>query len=139
MPILGLMDSGFLYALYDAADRHHAVVVAVRRTQGLRTIVPDIVLVEAAFLARRSRGIPGVLRLLDSFQQAVFPLEMMTRQDLQRVREIMAKYQDSEFDFVDCCLMALAERLGITRIYTIDQRDFRIFRPRHCDHFDLLP
>jgi predicted nucleic acid-binding protein len=53
--------------------------------------------------------------------------------------EIMTTYHDAKFDFVDCSLMALAERLAITVICTLDQRDFSIFRPNHSDHLTLLP
>lgn len=35
--------------------------------------------------------------------------------------------------------MAMAERLGITRILTFDQRDFGMYRPSHVERFDLLP
>lgn len=42
-------------------------------------------------------------------------------------------------DFVDITLAAVAERLGIRQILTLDQRDFRILRPRHCEHFELAP
>ena len=40
----------------------------------------------------------------------------------------MEKYADARFDFVDCCIMALAERLAITQICTFDRRDFSIFK-----------
>lgn len=48
-------------------------------------------------------------------------------------------YGDVAFYIVDCCIMAIAERLGVTRIATFDRRDFSIFRPQHCDFFELLP
>jgi len=48
-------------------------------------------------------------------------------------------YADAGFDFVDCCIMALAERLQITPIYTFDHRDFAIFRRQHCPYLELLP
>jgi uncharacterized protein len=35
--------------------------------------------------------------------------------------------------------IAIAERLNITTVLTIDQRDFRLFRPKHCESFKLLP
>jgi hypothetical protein len=66
-------------------------------------------------------------------------LEAITLADLSRVRDIMATYADNRFDFVDCCIMALAERLNITQIYTFDRRDFQVFRPSHCDYLELLP
>jgi hypothetical protein len=40
----------------------------------------------------------------------------------------------------DCSrIAALSERLQVTRILTLDRRDFQILRPRHIDHFELLP
>ncbi len=33
---------------------------------------------------------------------------------------------------------ALAERLNITRLLTLDRRHFSIVRPRHCPAFDLI-
>ena len=36
-------------------------------------------------------------------------------------------------------IMALAERLNIHHILTLDRRDFRAMRPRHCPVFELLP
>jgi predicted nucleic acid-binding protein len=35
--------------------------------------------------------------------------------------------------------MAVAERLNIGRVLTLDRRDFQIMRPRHRDFFELLP
>ncbi|MCU0482246.1 MAG: PIN domain-containing protein, partial [Anaerolineae bacterium] len=59
--------------------------------------------------------------------------------DFIRMREIMTDYRDAKFDFVDCCIMALAERLNITHICTFDRRDFGIFRPKHVANLNLLP
>lgn len=58
---------------------------------------------------------------------------------LGRAREILITYDNAEFDIVDCAIMAIAERLDITRIATFDRRDFSIFQPRHCDFLELLP
>jgi uncharacterized protein len=33
----------------------------------------------------------------------------------------------------------VAERQGITRILTLDRRDFGMVLPRHATHFDILP
>ncbi len=59
--------------------------------------------------------------------------------DVIRAAQIMERYADARFDFVDCCIMALAERLNITQVCTFDRRDFSIFRPTHCEHLELLP
>ena len=47
-----------------------------------------------------------------------------------RVAEILDEYLDSRIDFVDASVMAVAERYGSTKILTLDQRDFRLYRPQ---------
>ena len=66
-------------------------------------------------------------------------LESLTAIDLERVIQILEQYADSQLDFVDAAIVAISERLGITRILTLDRRDFSLVRPRHCDYFELLP
>lgn len=55
------------------------------------------------------------------------------------MHEIMNRYSDNAFDYTDVAIMALAERLSISRIATFDQRDFGVYRPTHCEYFELLP
>jgi uncharacterized protein len=33
----------------------------------------------------------------------------------------------------------MAERLGVTRLLTLDRRHFGLIRPRHCPALDILP
>jgi hypothetical protein len=42
-------------------------------------------------------------------------------------------------DVADACVIALAERLGVTRVATLDTRHFSVVRPRHVPAFTLLP
>ncbi len=58
---------------------------------------------------------------------------------MRRMEAIMTRYASARFDYADVAQMVLAERLKITQIYTFDRRDFSIFRPQHCDAFELLP
>ncbi|MBN1562432.1 MAG: PIN domain-containing protein [Anaerolineae bacterium] len=134
-----LIDSSFLYALYDYSDRRHELVERVARTRAGTFVIPNVVLTETTFLFSRSGGVPAVARFLHEFVNAEPRLQGVTIAVLQRARDIMIAYHDSRFDFVDCCLMALAEQLQITQIGTLDRRDFAIYRPTHCDYFDLLP
>lgn len=134
-----LVDTGFLYALLDETDRFHRTVSSVSELRNSKVIVPDAVLVEATYLALRAGGVYAVIGCLKGFESRDFHLEPITRSDVTRAREIMEKYRSSEFDFVDCCIMALSERLNIRTVCTIDHDDFRIFRPKHCEYLELLP
>ncbi|MEV8634706.1 hypothetical protein AB0395_23920 [Streptosporangium sp. NPDC051023] len=39
---------------------------------------------------------------------------------------------------VDTSVLAVAERLGLTEVVTLDRRHFTVVRPRHVDVFTLL-
>ncbi|WP_287526541.1 hypothetical protein [Okeania sp. SIO2C2] len=40
---------------------------------------------------------------------------------------------------VDASVMAIAERLEITKFLTLERRDFQLFRPKHCQFFEIMP
>jgi len=66
-------------------------------------------------------------------------VEPLTELDLRRTIEILDQYRDAEFGMVDAATMAIAERLKIEVILTLDRRDFGLFRPKHCAAFRLVP
>lgn len=134
-----LIDTGFLYALFDEGDLYHEAANQVRQFEVGLPLVPDIVLVEATFLAARDGQTWGVINFLSIFEQQNFELVSITMADVVRAREIMQRYMSRQLDFVDCCIMALAERLDICRICTIDPLDFQIFKPTHCQALETLP
>jgi uncharacterized protein len=134
-----LVDSSFLYALYSRDDNHHETVIAVAELYHAQFIIPYVVLTEVAFLFRRAGGAPAVARFLAALVKSRHQYEITAPSDLLRAHDILIEYADVNLDFVDCCLMALAERLDVTQIATLDRRDFSIFRPRHCDYLELLP
>jgi predicted nucleic acid-binding protein len=59
----------------------------------------------------------GVLQLL--------PLDFT---DVPRMRELMSKYADHPMDLADAALVRVAEREGIQKIFTVDRKDFNVYR-----------
>jgi predicted nucleic acid-binding protein len=53
--------------------------------------------------------------------------------------ELAEIYADFPLGTTDAAVVAVAERLGITEIATLDRRHFLAVRPRHTKGFDLLP
>jgi uncharacterized protein len=101
-------------------------------------------ILDTSFLfALTDQGDRNYQRVLAVAQSAKEPLvlqvECLTAEDLVRVHGILEQYTDSQLDFTDAAIVAIAERLNITRVYTLDRRDFSIIRPSHCDYFELLP
>jgi predicted nucleic acid-binding protein len=56
-----------------------------------------------------------------------------------RMAELMRQYADFPLGAADASIVALAERLDTDVIITLDRRHFSAIRPRHCEHFRLLP
>jgi uncharacterized protein len=70
---------------------------------------------------------------------AELTLEIPRQEDYSRSAEILRQYSDAKVDFVDTMIVAIAERLNITRVLTLDRRDFQLIRPKHCSGFEILP
>ncbi|MEO0376914.1 MAG: twitching motility protein PilT [Cyanobacteria bacterium P01_A01_bin.17] len=96
-------------------------------------------MVEVAYLIGRDVGIPTVVKFLQGISTSRFTLIEATAKDIERTADILNQYADSKVDFVDASVMAIAERLDITTVLTIDRRDFSLFRPLHCQNFMLRP
>jgi uncharacterized protein len=134
-----LLDSSYLYVLFKRNDSKYESAVEVADLYRGSFIVSEVTLTEVAFLFNREGGVPAVVKFMDQLVRLQAQMEPLTYPDLMRARQIMNLYLDSKLDFVDCCLMALSERLNITQICTFDTRDFMIFRPRHVNYLEILP
>jgi len=101
--------------------------------------LPDVVLPELAYLILRELEVSVLTDFLRSVANGDFTLVRTTESDLKRAAEILEKYDDNNIDLVDAVIFAMAERLKIEKILTIDRRHFGVFRPAHCEAFELLP
>jgi len=132
-----LIDAGPLVALISAGDSHHR---ACRRTlealeEPLGTAWPAIT--EAMYLLRASwAGQQALWEVLERGAVALLPLDA---DDIPRMRELMGKYQDLPMDLADAALVRIAEREKIQTVFTLDRRDFTIYRPVGIGRFTILP
>ena len=76
---------------------------------------------------------------IQNLQDPIWQIEQVQPQDWARVDELLNQYADARLDLVDATLVAAAERLNIETLLTLDQRDFRLIRPKHVDYFSILP
>ncbi|MDQ3322460.1 MAG: PIN domain-containing protein [Acidobacteriota bacterium] len=135
-----LLDSGFLYAQLNGKDNHHAAVAAASKIAERESIIlPVPVIAEVAYLLQRDLKIETVATFLENLSDADLILETPLAEDYRRSAEVLRKYDDANIDFVDAVIVAIAERLNITKILTVDRRHFGAFKPRHCRAFEILP
>jgi hypothetical protein len=59
--------------------------------------------------------------------------------DLGRCGNLQERNRDLALGVVDASVVALAERLGESKVATLDQRHFRAVRPAHVASLELLP
>ena len=134
-----ILDTSFLFALTDQSDRNHERVLAVAQSSNEILVLPVAVLPEICYLIMSRLGHQVMRHFVSSLTTQAVQIEPVTSEDLLRINEVLEQYADSQLDFTDTAIVAIAERLVIDRIYTLDRRDFSIIRPNHCDYFELLP
>jgi predicted nucleic acid-binding protein len=134
-----IVDSGFLYALINSREDRHRDVSEVIELLEEPMVFPISALTEVCYMIGRDLGPAELAAFVQNLANGDLILEGLTRDDLRRIAAVLAKYADARVDFVDAAIVALAERLKVTRILTLDRRHFELFRPQHCAAFEILP
>ncbi|HEY2135454.1 MAG TPA: PIN domain-containing protein [Xanthobacteraceae bacterium] len=119
-----VVDAGPLIALFDRDDRHHRRAVEFVRDCRARLVTNLAVLTEATFLLRFS---VAAQRDLLWWAHNALDIDQHTSADLPRIIALLEKYRDMPADFADASLVAMAERLDLSRVASVD-RDFAIYR-----------
>lgn len=91
------------------------------------------------YLLERERGSRVEAAFLRSFGQGSFTLAPLTLADTDRMAELVETYADFPLGGVDAAVIAIAERLNVPIIATLDRRHFTAVRPQHVPAFTLLP
>ncbi len=102
-------------------------------------IVPTLVITEVAYLIASRLGWQAETRFLGDLAAGEMSLEPVDPKDILRIAELVARYHDLPLGTVDASVIAVAERLGVTEVATLDRRHFTVVRPRHVEAFNLLP
>ncbi len=123
-----LLDTGPLVALFDPADVWHARCVTRLEhfEEPLCTTVP--VLVEALHLLTPAST--GAQRLMEFIAEGGMQVWFLDDDSLARTFELIVRYANVPMDLADGSLVVAAEQLNIRKVFSIDRRDFAIYRIR---------
>jgi hypothetical protein len=132
-----LVDTGPIVAILSRRDQYHRTCVeALRDMPGpLFTCWP--VITEAAWLLRRDSN--AVQKLLNSIDTGFLALLSLGTDDAKPITAIMKKYRNIRIQLADATLVHLAARDGLDTIFTLDQRDFSVYRLPKGRVFQILP
>ena len=132
-----LLDTGPLVAAIDRSDKHHARCAALLESAGGPLLVPTTVLVEVCWLLEERPDIESAF--LASVTTGEFEHITITAGDLARMAELVRTYAALPLGAVDASVIAVAERLKLTNVATLDRRHFTVVRPKHTPALNLLP
>ena len=134
-----LVDTGILYALSDIDDAWHESAKTFLQNITDTLVVSITVLPETCYLLNAHLGQESERKFIASIIQGELKIEGLTDEDFHRSSQLLETYSDMNIGFVDASIVAISERLKISRILTTDRKHFSIIRPRHCHVFELLP
>ncbi len=133
-----LVDTSCLFALLDKDDRHHKSTTKFVESTNETLLVPDVILPEISYLINKYLGVEVEVKLLSSIGRGELALETFSLADLDRTIELISTYKDKKIGFVDAAILAMAERLNISKILTLDEH-FRFVRPGRITAFEVYP
>lgn len=128
-------------AAFTTESHHHACVELFTglRLAGRRLLIPATVAAEAGYLIDRLGGPEREAGFLAGVAEGGFEPVDLTAADYSRMAELVVQYDDLRLGTTDASIIALAERLNVTEIATLDRRHFTAVRPRHVEVLTLLP
>ena len=136
MPAI-LVDTGPLLALLDRSDPYHLTCQETLSSldDSLVTVWP--VVTEAMYILRAYWQAQDALwEMIDT---GAVEILVLGKDDIARMRDLLRKYRDLPMDLADAALVRVAERERLRRIFTLDRRDFQIYRPSRIGRFVVLP
>jgi len=134
-----LLDTGPLVAGANSRDRRHADCVTLLRTHPGPLLIPATVIVEVCQLLASRRGPAAEAAFLTSLDSSAVSIVDLEPVDYQRAAALVTQYADLPLGAVDATVIAVAERLRVAEVATLDRRHFAVVRPVHVDGFTLLP
>ncbi|MCX6387453.1 MAG: PIN domain-containing protein [Solirubrobacterales bacterium] len=134
---LAVLDTGPLVAVADTDDARHSECLEVLSRSDLIPVIPGMALGEASYLIGKKLGAAAEAKFLAGV--AIFRVDAPMPDDLARMAELVEQYSDFPLGGTDASVVALAERLNVTKIVTLDHRHFGAIKPKHVNSFELLP
>lgn len=131
-----LCDTGPLVAMADREDTAHEKCREAFGRFGGNLVTTWPVVTEAFYLLDD----PSVRDFLWEFiLRTGVEIVNLSLDELSRIRALMTQYASLPMDFADGSLVVLAERLRLGRVFTLDRRDFFVYRPRDISAFEVFP
>lgn len=132
-----LIDAGPLVALADPLDGRHQECVEVAAELETPQMTTWPVLAEAAWIIRRSSQFPP--RLVPALLREEILIHKVGNEGLPWMIALMERYANVHAQLADASLMYAAEQEAIDTIFTLERRDFSVYRTSKNRSLKIVP
>jgi predicted nucleic acid-binding protein len=134
-----IVDTGPVVAMANRRDREHKACTDLLTTTIEPLVLPEPLLSEIGYMLGSRAGTQAEADFLRDVADGLYTVESLLVTDIARAADLVETYATLPLGTADACVVTLAERLGATRIATLDRRHFSVVKPRHIATFSLLP
>jgi predicted nucleic acid-binding protein len=130
-----ILDTSPLVAFIDKSDRFHNWAVETWKTIAIPLFTCEAVISEACFLLQRTYG--GQDAVMSLLNTGALHLPFRLSDEIERIRELMNRYQNVPMSLADGCLVRMSELIKGSCVLTLDS-DFRVYRKNRNEMIDLI-
>ena len=134
-----VVDTGPLVAYLNRNDPDHARCAELLASRTDELLVTPYVVTEACYLVGKYVGAEAEINLVEAIVAGDLTQLDIVAADLSRMAELMRRHRGFPLGVTDASVVAVAERLKITEVATLDRRHFHAVTPAHTAALELLP
>lgn len=132
-----VVDTGPLVAIVRKREESHARCVAALKDFRSPLLTCWPVLTEAAWLLRKEPG--GIKAIGEIVRSGAIEIIELDEAALHWIIAFLDRYASAVAQMADAALMYIAEREGIDTVFTLDRRDFPVFRTTDGRALRIVP
>lgn len=132
-----LIDTSPIVAILSSQDTYHQVCVDALKRLNPPLITCWAVLTEAFWLLRPDKK--AIASLFTMIEGNLLQIHDLPPDSIIWLKNYHLKYYDMGTQIADISLCYLAETLNINTIFTLDRRDFQIYKINKNQSFTIIP
>lgn len=132
-----VVDTSPIVAILSPSDNYHNICVETLKTLPPPLFTTWAVITEVLWLIRSNKkAIETLFTMIDGQLIAIKPLQ---NESIMWLKTFMLNYHDMGVQIADASLCYLAESQKIDTVFTLDRKDFSIYRINGKKSLDIIP
>ncbi|WP_280396615.1 type II toxin-antitoxin system VapC family toxin [Nocardia carnea] len=132
-----IVDANVLVAVMNRRDKRNQEMRALLASRSDEFVITPYVVAEVTYLLQKYAGAHAEIQFMEAVAKGTFR-EEFDPADTRRIIELMRQFAGFPLGAADASLIAVAERLAIKEIATVDNH-FRAVKTSGLDYLTILP